>query len=403
MAALCYIAYPNSPDLRSANAVQTFNTLRELRRLDPAMLAIVPRMRRGPSAFDAVGAVHLPRIGIGRLSRLHKSTLWYYAERSAWAWMVIAYLLLLRLRGRRYPVVYVREVVLAFWLSLLLPPLTGAAVVYEVHHLESENHSRAKERWAQGLVLLLDRVTLSRPARLVSLTAAFRTWLASEGLRSAADVAVLPDAYDAAVYAPQDRAAARAALGLEQSATLAVYAGLTFAYRGVDRLLDALAEVPGLGLALVGGRDAERAELRARAERLGVAGRVRFVTPQPAPEVARWLAAADILVVPDTVTDITASPLKLFEYMAMARPVICPDIPALREITGDDGALHVQRGSTEALALALGRLASDPELRATLGERASVAVAPHTYANRARTLLAVVSTLPEPCRSLTSG
>jgi glycosyltransferase involved in cell wall biosynthesis len=391
---LCYVAYPNSPDLRSANAVQTYHTLRELRRLAPGALVIVPRMRRGPSAFDELGAVHLPRIGIGRLSRLYRSTLLYYAERTAFAWMAAAYLLWRRLaRRERYRVVYVREVILAFWLALLLPRLTGARVVYEVHDLETRNPSRARERWAAPLLGLLDRITLARPAALASLTAAFREQLVRDGVRPARQVAVLPDAYDAACYVPRDRDAARAALGLPLDATLVVYAGLTFSYRGLDLLLDALADArrmrPDLQAVLVGGRPQERAALEAQARRLGIAGAITFAGPQPQEAVPPFLAAGDILAVPDTVTDVTASPLKLFEYMAMRRAVVCPDLPALREITHGDGALHVARGDRTALAAALVRLAADPALRAELGARAAKRVALHTYARRAARLLAV--------------
>ncbi|HWQ15224.1 MAG TPA: glycosyltransferase [Roseiflexaceae bacterium] len=391
---LCYIAYPNSPELRSANAVQTYHTLRELRRIAPDALVIVPRMRSGPSAFDELGAVHLPRIGIGRLSRLYRSTLLYYAERTAFAWMTAAYLLWRRLaRRERRPVVYVREVILAFWLSLLLPRLVGARVVYEVHDLESRNPSRAREAWVAPLLGLIDRVTLTRPAALTSLTAAFREQLERDGLRPAREVAVLPDAYDERRYLPQARDAARAALGLPPDATLVVYAGLTFSYRGLDLLLDALADArrscPTLRAVLVGGRPHERAALEAQARRLGIEAAVIFAGQQPQEAVPPYLAAGDILAVPDTVTDVTASPLKLFEYMAMRRAVVCPDLPALHEITGGDGAIHVPRGDRAALAAALVRLAADPALREELAARAAERVAGHTYARRAARLLAV--------------
>jgi glycosyltransferase involved in cell wall biosynthesis len=391
---ICYIAYPNSPDLKSANAVQTYHTLRELRRIAPETLAIVPRMRRGPSAFDELGAVHLPRIGIGRLSRLYRSTLWYYAERTAFAFMAAAYLLWRTIVKReRYPVVYVREVILAFWLGLLLPRLLGARVVYEVHHLEAHNHSRAKERWAQPFLALLDRATLTRPAALASLTAAFREQLARDGLRPPSQVAVLPDAFDAGRYTPRHRDDARHELSLPLDVTLVVYAGLTFSYRGLDLLLDALAMArhtrPDLHLILVGGRPREHDALQQQAARLGISAAVTFAGSQPQERVPPFLAAADILAVPLTVTDVTASPLKLFEYMAMRRAVICPDIPALREITAGDGALHVAPGDRAALAEALVRLAGDIALREHLAERAAERVAHHTYANRAARLLAV--------------
>ncbi|MGQ9547332.1 MAG: glycosyltransferase family 4 protein [Roseiflexus sp.] len=385
---ICYVAYPNSLRLRSANAVQTHATLRALKTLAPDTLAIVPRVEAGPGAFDGL-TLHLPRIGIGRLSRFYRSTLWYYAERSVYAWMVLALLIWLRLAYRRhFDVIYVREVICALWLALLAPRLTGARVVYEVHDLESRNPSRAKEGWAQPLLHLIDRLTLTRPAALTSLTATFRDVLASIGLRNPCEVAVLPDAYDETRYTPQDRDTARRALGLPNEPTI-VYAGLTFAYRGVDLLLRALVDIPAARLILVGGRDVECATLVDQAKRLGIGERVTFVGTQPQERVPLYLAAADVLVIPDTVTDVTASPLKLFEYMAMERAVVCPDLPALREITGEDGALHFPRGDRKSLATALRTLLDDSVLRQTLAQRGRQRVIPYTYRRRAARLIAV--------------
>ena len=77
-ARICYIAYPTSLTLQSANAIQTWTTLRELRRLRPETLALVPRWLDEVSRFGEVGAVHLPRPAIGKLSRLYRTTLFYY-------------------------------------------------------------------------------------------------------------------------------------------------------------------------------------------------------------------------------------------------------------------------------------------------------------------------------------
>ncbi|HRC76098.1 MAG TPA: glycosyltransferase family 1 protein, partial [Kouleothrix sp.] len=96
---LAYIAYPTSLTLRSANAIQTHTTLRELRQRAPDTLAIIPRWLREPSRFAEVGAVHLPRPAVGKLSRLYRSTLWYYAERSIFAAMAAALIAGERARG----------------------------------------------------------------------------------------------------------------------------------------------------------------------------------------------------------------------------------------------------------------------------------------------------------------
>ncbi|GAB4153369.1 MAG: glycosyltransferase [Roseiflexaceae bacterium] len=400
MVKLCYVAYPNSLKLRSANSVQTHATLRELLRIAPEALALVPRVEGGPSAFDQIGATHLPRIPIGRLSRLYRTTLLYYAERSAYALLVAGKLAQLHASGQHYPVVYVREIISAFWLSLLMPRLTGARVVYEVHDLEQRNHSRAKEAWFQPILGLIDKVALTRPAALTSLTGAFRDLLADTGLRPRHEVAILPDAYDAERYTPRDSQAARHELGLPQDVPLVVYAGLTFAYRGVDLLLDAVAEAresnPALRVVLVGGRPQEVIDLQGHARKIGLGGHAIFAGPQPQSQVPLYLAAGDILAVPDTVTDVTASPLKLFEYMAMQRAVICPDLPALREIGGADGLAYFVRRDRAAMAQAIVNLSIDPAARAELSQRAAARVAPHTYTRRAERLLAI-------CQAVVAG
>lgn len=382
--------------LQSANAIQTWTTLRELRRIAPETLALIPRKSREPSRFGDVGAIHLFRPGIGRLSRLYKTTLLYYLEHSAWAWMCLGYLLLERLRGQRYDIVYVRQVVIAAWWAGVLGKLYGARVIYEAHDWETANPSRAKERWAAGLLHLLDRVAITRSDALVSLTDHFLRELERIGWHPRRS-AIIPDAFDADVYQPQDRTAARRELGIPDSSFVIVYAGMTFARRGLDRLVQAFAstQLGDATVIFVGGRPAEVAALRNQAHRLLMGSRIHFVPPQQQPVVARYLAAADVLAIPDTVTDITASPLKLFEYMAMGRPIITVDLPALREVIDERAARFVARGDVDALRVALDELARDPMRRASMGRAAYEQSRPWTYRERAERIVALAASLVE--------
>jgi glycosyltransferase involved in cell wall biosynthesis len=104
---------------------------------------------------------------------------------------------------------------------------------------------------------------------------------------------------------------------------------------------------------------------------------------QPPATVARYLAAADALVIPGTVSGRNASPLKMFEYMAMERPIVCVDLASLREILGDDGATFVPARDEAALAAGLLRVAADPDAAAHMARRASQRAGTYTYAARA--------------------
>jgi glycosyltransferase involved in cell wall biosynthesis len=390
---LAYIAYPTSLTLKAANAVQTYLTCRQLRHLQPDTLVIVPRLLREPSAFLEIGAVHLPRIPVGKLSRLYRSTLWYYVERWLFALQVALYLLGQRiLRQRHYPVIYVREVICAYVLAKLRG-LLKARVVYEAHDLESRQPSRAKEAFVQPWLRRVDRYLLAHSDGLVSLTATFAQYLEKQGWRTAADVTVIPDAYDERLFHPRERAVCRGDLGLPFDAQIVLYAGLTFSYRGLEHLVAAFSQLrdnfPHARLYLVGGRSAEIAPLRAQATALGVAERVYFTGQVALAEVPHYLGAADVLVIPGTVSDETASPLKMFEYMAMGVPVISVDRPALREILPQAGALFVPPEDEAALENALRQVLTDPEAAARRAARALEAVQRYTYRWRAECILQV--------------
>ncbi|KAB8141127.1 glycosyltransferase family 4 protein [Chloroflexia bacterium SDU3-3] len=398
---LAYIAYPTSLLLRSANAIQTHTTLRELRRIAPDTLALIPRWLGEPSRFTALGAHHLLRPAIGKLSRLRRSTLWYYAERSLFAAMTAAVVAQERRRGSPVDVVYIREVIGAAWWAGVWGPLLGIPVIYEAHDLESWNPSRAKERVAQPLLHLVDRVALTRSAAVASLTEDFRRLLARIGWRNPAEVAVIPDAFDDEAITPGSRAAARRELGISEAAPLIVYAGMTFSYRSLDKLLIALAalreQLPGATLALVGGRDAEVATLQRQQADLLLDDAIIWAGQQPQDVVAAYLRAADVLIIPDTVTDVTASPLKLFEYLAAGRAVALPDIPALEEILPPAVGYYFRRGDSTAMAEALAEALTDPA-RPEREAAGRAAVADHTYARRAERIVALAQQVAQAAK-----
>lgn len=400
---IAYIAYPTSLTLRSANAIQTFTTLRELRRRAPATLAIIPRWLGEPSRFIEVGARHLPRPAIGKLSRLYRSTLWYYAERSVFAAMTAAVVLREQRRGPPIDAVYVREAICAGWWAALWGPLLRLPVIFEAHDLESWNPSRAKEAWAQPLLNLLDRVTLTRSQAVVSLTGEFRQLLERLGWRAACDVAVIADAFDDQAIVPGDRALARNQIGVPHDAPLIAYSGMTFAYRKLELLVDAFASIrqhmPGVRLALIGGRPAEIAQLRAQARERAIEDALIFTGQIGQEHVLPYLQAADVLAIPDTVTDITASPLKLFEYLATGRVVVLPDIPALAEVLPPSIGYYFARGDARALAHALTAALTDPR-RAEREQAGLAAIAPHTYAARAERILALAEAVARRCGTI---
>ncbi len=400
-ARLAYIAYPSSLVLKSANAIQTFSTCRELKKQAPNTLILLPRLSGRPSRFEEIGARHLLRWPFNVFNNIGplKAIPWSYLERSFFTVEVGLYLLVQRWRGQGPQAIYVRDVICAYWLIKLWRGLLNAPVIYEAHDLEARNPSRAKNRLLRRWLESVDKTVIGQSDQLVSLTGVFLEYVEQQGIRrlgSGGGTAVIPDAYDDAVYRalPEtERLIARQKLGLGPSDFVIVYSGLTFAYRQLDKLVEAYAKFVGAHpetpscLIFAGGRPFERAALQEQAHRLGLADRIKCIEPQEPVTVNQYLNAASLLAIPDTVTDLTASPLKLFEYAAAGRPVMLPDLPALKEILSEEQGIYFERGQVSGMQAALEWVYTHPEAASRKAEAALLQVARHTYANRASSIL----------------
>jgi glycosyltransferase involved in cell wall biosynthesis len=113
--------------------------------------------------------------------------------------------------------------------------------------------------------------------------------------------------------------------------------------------------------------------------------------------VLRYLGAADVLAIPDTVTDVTASPLKLFEYLALGQPMVLPSMPALREIVPPQLGHTFARRDPAGLRAALAAALATGDDAAGSAARRSLA-RDHTYGRRAERILAAVGSVTTPGR-----
>jgi glycosyltransferase involved in cell wall biosynthesis len=174
------------------------------------------------------------------------------------------------------------------------------------------------------------------------------------------------------------------------------YAGNLYPWKGVDILLRALARLPDVGGLIIGGHPAEPdiGRLEALAAELGLRERVTFTGHVDPPQVMTRLGEADVLVLPNTATAISSrytSPLKLFEYLAAARPIVASNLPALGEVLHDGTtALLVTPGDPDALAHGVRRVLDDAGLAGRLARGAFDAAADYTWDRRAERLERVI-------------
>jgi glycosyltransferase involved in cell wall biosynthesis len=168
-----------------------------------------------------------------------------------------------------------------------------------------------------------------------------------------------------------------------------MYTGHLYEHKGVRTLLEAARHLPECDVVLVGGWPRDVARWRKEYESHG---NVIFTGFVPNIELARYITAADICVVTHLAGDRSAPetcPLKLFEYMAAARPIVISDFEAIRSIIRhDENGILVESGNVDALAQAVQRLRAEPALAKALGDRAREDVRTRTWDQRAARVVA---------------
>jgi teichuronic acid biosynthesis glycosyltransferase TuaC len=185
-----------------------------------------------------------------------------------------------------------------------------------------------------------------------------------------ARIRAIPNGCDATIFHPQNRAAARAALGLDADAEWVVYVGRLVPEKGLRELLDAAValapERPRLRLALVG-EGPMRAELESRIA-ADPALRVTMPGAQGPHEVARWMAAADLVTLPSYSE---GHPNVLVEALACGRPVVATPVGGIPEVVDGDCGLLVPARDPVALAAGLRQALDRPWDEAALARRFS--------------------------------
>ncbi|MEV0535443.1 glycosyltransferase family 4 protein [Kitasatospora sp. NPDC050463] len=220
---------------------------------------------------------------------------------------------------------------------------------YGPEHLNARGLSPWKVRAAQAV----DAATAQGTRRFHALTRHVAGAMAQRLRVPRERIDVVPRGRDPellGIVTPERRAAVRAALGLPQDAPVVLAAARQQYQKGLDVLLEAWPAVlraePDAVLLLAGSEGTETARLTALA---GVTGNVRFLGPRG--DVFDLMAASDAFAVPSRWEGLGSAAM---EAMGVGVPLVCADVPALRETVGsEDYARLVPAEQPGAFATAL--------------------------------------------------
>ena len=273
-----------------------------------------------------------------------------------------------RLRSGKPDIIYERTTSNSIAPTLLarhwrIPIVQEVNVTTEIGRLRPlvlKHLTRSIERW------MTKRTTL-----FLTVSEVFKGMLAENGF-PAGRILVCQNAINPEEFDPESVPPATRPEHVGEDALVIGYVGAFVPYHRLDTLLGAARDLapdyPNLRWLLVGD-GVERPKVERLLDEYDL--REKFWMPGSVTheQVPGFVNAMDVAVLPHS--ERFNSPMKLFEYMAMGRPVVVPDMPAICEVIEDDvNGLHFEAGNAESLERVIRRAVEDAALRRKLGERA---------------------------------
>ena len=248
--------------------------------------------------------------------------------------------------------------------SCYVSTLFGLPVIYEAHVLPEQVGRKTK--WVHRRLLQSKRLQ-----RLVAISEALKQAYCQEYDVPESKVLVAHDAADIPRLSGN-------AERLPKNGRLHVgYVGHLYPGKGMEIIAPLIGACPWADFHIIGGMDSDVDYWKGQ---LQDARNVTFHGFVPHAETDAYRQACDILLAPYQRSVSTCgggdiarwmSPLKIFEYMAAGKPIVCSDLPVLREVLRhDENAWLCTPDDPKEWIEALTLLRDNPKIRTQLGKQA---------------------------------
>ncbi len=364
---------------------------------EAGMEADVICLRRDPSepSFERVGGVNIHRVP---LSHQRGSAGGYVLRYGFFFLCAFCRLTLWSLRGN-LKLVHVHNMPDFLVFSALVPRLRGAKIILDLHDPMPELfcgiYSAPEKHFVYRLLCRIERWSIAFADKVLTPNISFKELFASRS--GAADKMEIimnsprPTIFDADKYESPPRSAGR-------NFTV-MYHGLLVERHGLDLAIEALSrlngEAPGLKLEIYGDRTEYVDRIVRQVEELKIGGSVHFHGYKTQTEIAQAIGGIDLGIIPNRLNDFTNInfPTRIFEYLAMNKPVLVPRTKGVTDYFAEDEMLFFTPGDIDDLARKMAWAYNHPPELLTMMERGREIYRRNSWAAQERRLLGVADCL----------
>ena len=306
-----------------------------------------------------------------------------------------------RLLKGRYDLIYVHNMPDVLVASGIIPKIFGAKVILDQHdpmpELMTTIYGFAEDSSAVRIIKILEKWSFKRANLVLTVNVACKRIFGNRScspekigvVMNSPDGQIFP--YRAANSYPVERPA--------DKPFVIMYHGSLVERNGVDLAVKALAiarkNVPNAELKIYGKKNSFSERVMEDAKSLGLSNCVKFLGQKKLEELVDEIQLCDVGVIPNQRNPFTEinTPTRIFEYLALGKPVIAPSTPGIMDYFTKDSLLPFESGDAEDLARQIVFSAHNYPETVRIAERGQQIYMAHTWQQERNTLVELVGGL----------
>lgn len=288
-------------------------------------------------------------------------------------------------------ILYTRNGLIAF-IGTILKKMNHAKLVYEINGIASEEldlqeNNKYSYKYRKIKAFLLNKIgfiVANKADALIVVTNGIKNYLIDNEIDEN-KIFVVNNGVNINLFKPVDNILSLGILksqyNISFTSNIVVFSGSMAPWQGVEYLITAaplvLKECPTTQFMIVGDKGSMLNQWKDLVNIYGLSDSFIFTGGVPYEKVPLYINIADICVVPKKELKSGYSPLKLYEYMACAKPTIATNTAGFEILEQSSSGILVDPKNSQEFSSAIIKLLKDSQLRIKMGNNGRKLVVEH--------------------------
>lgn len=393
MAVVLFSSFPGDP--RPRRAAETFVPV-------GMNVDVICLMDEGSPGHDTFNGIEIDRIAI----KHNRGSKFNYILRYSLFILIAFAKLAARSLTRRYHIVHIHNMPDVLVFAALVPKLFGAKVILDLHdpmpELMMTIFNLQRESLAVRLMARIEKWSIAFADVVVTTNSAFERLFVSRSC-PASKIRVVMNSPDEQIFKYSPAKMRNRSSDKVNAPFVIMYHGTLVERNGADLAVEALVKlrqsVPAAELRIYGPRTPYLDQVMLTVSEKGLEKAVHYLGPKPLEQLTEAIAECDVGVIPNKRSVFTEinMPTRIFEYLALGKPVVAPRAPGIQDYFSEDSLTFFDLGNADDLALKLSHLFFHPEEALDVVKRGQNVYLSHAWHNERRKLENVAVGLLSAC------